>query len=151
MKTFEQIVEENTFVKDGSKMLKEALDVQDARVLILESCLKELLLIFNDGRPTMYKHILDRAEEVLNESLSPQEKQPEREITDWDEVEKKYDYFGTDVAKLFEWLKQNYTLPKQITEGKEEAIEFAECEHDYHTYFNKGYRKCNKCGFEKLI
>ena len=25
------------------------------------------------------------------------------------------------------------------------------CDHDYHTYFNKGYRKCNKCGFEKLM
>lgn len=25
------------------------------------------------------------------------------------------------------------------------------CRHDWHTFFNKGYRKCNKCGEEYTI
>lgn len=25
------------------------------------------------------------------------------------------------------------------------------CQHDWHTFFNKGYRKCNKCGEEYCI
>lgn len=52
-----------------------------------------------------------------------------QQITDWDEVLKHFKSIPyQNRPMLWDWLKQNYTLPKQITEGKEEAIEFAEDE-----------------------
>ena len=47
------------------------------------------------------------------------------------------------------------TKPKQTEKPQHDAklpvIRELKCQHDWHTFFNKGYRKCNKCGDEYTI
>lgn len=49
---------------------------------------------------------------------------------------------------------QEYTqwLEKQVLALRQPpVIRELKCQHDWHTFFNKGYRKCNKCGEEYTI
>lgn len=57
----------------------------------------------------------------------------------------------------------SYLTPRQVREliehltnclkdvENEVKEEKPTCKHDYFTFFNKGYRKCNKCGHEYTI
>jgi hypothetical protein len=48
--------------------------------------------------------------------------------------------YSADEVALF---SQHDAQPHVVRELK--------CQHDWHTFFNKGYRKCNKCGEEYCI
>jgi len=43
------------------------------------------------------------------------------------------------------------TQMKDVINDEKENLTDAKCNHDWHTFFNKGYRKCNKCGNEYIL
>jgi hypothetical protein len=110
----------------------------------------EFRTLLNDWNNSKFS--FSRMVEMVNERLStPQEKQPEREMRDWDEVKKKFkeselydnEPHSDNFPAFALFLQSHYTLPKQITEGKEESIEFAEwIRLNYHQVYSDG--KWNK-------
>jgi hypothetical protein len=51
--------------------------------------------------------------------------------------------FGNEHRRQYEAQHEALRLSAVVRELK--------CQHDWHTFFNKGYRKCNKCGDEYMI
>jgi hypothetical protein len=44
---------------------------------------------------------------------------------------------------------ENLGLYKETPPIANVLLADSNCVHDWHIYFNKGYKKCNKCGLEK--
>jgi hypothetical protein len=51
--------------------------------------------------------------------------------------------FGNEHRRQYEAQQEALRLSAAVRELK--------CQHDWRTFFNKGYRKCNKCGEEYTI
>lgn len=46
---------------------------------------------------------------------------------------------------------QNVIDELELALRQTDIVRELKCQHDWHTFFNKGYRKCNKCGEEYTI
>ena len=55
-------------------------------------------------------------------------------------------------AIIGKFESRTFKTPKRFKEVENEVKEEKPtCKHDYHTFFNKGYRKCLRCGDEYPI
>ena len=101
-----------------------------------------------DGKYMFSVSITDRAKALLDNDGWEKEKESwldYRQRTESErELEKQKQYkLAADLADAFNRMHGN--------DAKLPVIRALKCQHDWHTFFNKGYRKCNKCGEEYTI